>query len=82
MVEALGAGIEVAARIGHKLAEHAGRPIDRRWVAEEGIEGGWPGDDLAVLVVDSQNVVDRLHHETVPDTQALVRRLEAELVAI
>ena len=77
--------VVVAARVGDERPEDVLRRIrlsdDLRRVAEEGVEIRRPLHRSARRVVDFHHVVDDLHLDAVADAQALVRRLERELVA-
>ena len=73
--------VEVAAWVGDEGALHAGRPVDRRRIAVERVEVDDADQRVARGVVDPQDVIHGLHDVAVARTQALVGRLQGELIA-
>ena len=75
-------GVVQAARIGDERADDAGGPVDLCRIAEERVEVDHSGLVAAVRVVDLEDVVHRLDDVAPADAESLVRRLDAELVAV
>jgi hypothetical protein len=80
--EPVGRRVVQAGRVGELGPVDAGGPVDRGRVAEEGVEVDDAGLPAAVGVEDAERVVHRLHDVPVAHAEGLVRRFDAELVAV
>ena len=73
--------VEVTGWICDEGTEHAGGPVDLRWVTVERVEIDHVGLWMTVRVEDAHYGIDSLQDEPVARAQALIRWLKRKLIA-